>query len=96
MIRTKLLAGVCKAVCSIASERARVNIRCSKLPAPNTCWPPASLSFCQLVPVPIAVSALPAVPCERTSKLAAFDDAEDWDPFEIDEPFEMEPFDGPF
>ena len=33
--RSKFLVGVCSKVCTVASEKARVNIRCSKLPAPN-------------------------------------------------------------
>ena len=95
-MRSNLFAGICGKVCTVASDKARVNIRCGKLPAPNAFWPPAPLSFCQPAPVPIAASVVPAMPCVSTWKLGTFDDAEDWDPFQIDESSEIDLYDGPF
>ena len=95
-MRSKFLAGICGKVCTVASEKARVNIRCGKLPASNACWPPAPLSFCQPVPAPLPVSVVPVMPCVSTCKLGTFDDAEDWDPFQSDEFAEIERYDGPF
>ena len=96
MLRSKFLAGTCRKVCTFASDKARVNIRCGKLPAPNAFWPPALLSFCQPAPVPFSVSVVPAMPCVSTCKLGTFDDAEDWDPFQIEDSSEIDLYDGPF